>query len=143
MSERSNRQIWKRITQTKQMIKNKYNNMKTNRIFHFYTAWATVMFLLSVLTNRMNLMYPTALFVFIVGQFITLNNYVNNKSNDKTLILSSLIHTFPLIFLKYNITSGGLTTLVISLSIYIYMMGLERVYDIYLIQGAKKYLDIR
>ena len=117
--------------------------MKTNRIFHFYTPWVAIMFLLSVLTNQMNLMYPTTLFVFIVGQFITLHNYVNNKSNDKTIILVSFIHTFPLIFLKYNITSGGLTTLLVSLSIYIYMMGLERVYDIYLIQGAKKYLDIR
>lgn len=117
--------------------------MRTNRIFHFYTSWVVVMFLLSVLTNRMNLMYPTTLFVFIVGQIISLIHYLKNKSNDKTLILASLIHTFPLIFLKYNIKSDGLTTLLVSLSIYIYMMGPEKVYDIYFIQGAKTYLDIR
>ena len=120
--------------------------MIISRLFHFYTCWFVIFWLISLIINKSYLCYYSAIFVFVIGQYIAVKNYVENISTMQILIIITLIHSIPFLYInkpKNNKEiNESLRVLVLSLLLYVLIMTPFKIYDIYFVQGAKKYLKL-
>lgn len=115
------------------------------RLLHFYTSWSLLLYAIVQSFNlNHSLTFYNAVFVFVIGQLIALINYIQNKASVIMFIAVSLVHTFLLsnTYLPHSQKekTDSLLVLFSSLLLYVSVLGYDRIFDIYIKQGAQKYL---